>query len=102
MHERLHRFQIVVHAGKQDALVPQRNPGIGQTLERFFHFDGQLARMIHVHAHPKRMIFRQHRAKLRRDPLRKENRDPRADAEKFDVRNRPQSAQKILEFTVAE
>ena len=41
--------------------------------------------MIDVHAHPERMIFLQHRAELGRDPLRQENRNARADAEKLDV-----------------
>ena len=58
--------------------------------------------MIDVHAHPERMIFLQHRAELRRDALRQENRDARADAQKLDVRDRAQAAQNFLELIVAE
>ena len=65
VHERLHRLEIVVHAREQDALVAERNAVIRQPLERFFHFDGQLARMIHMHTHPERMIFLQHLRKAR-------------------------------------
>ena len=75
---------------------------IRQRLEGGPHFGGQLARMIHVHAHPERMIFLQHRAELRRDSLRQENRDARADAEKLDVRNRAQPAEDFLQLVIAE
>ena len=77
-------------------------PAIGETFERFLHFNGQLARMIDVHAHPERMIFREHRAKLGRDALRQKNRNARADAQKFDVRNRAQAAQHFFQLIVAE
>ena len=102
MHERLHRLQIVVHPREQHALVAQRDAGICQPLQRLFHFNGELARMINVHAHPERMIFRQHRAKLWRDSLRKENRNPRPDAEEFDVWNCPQTTKQILQFAIAK
>ncbi len=87
MHERFHRFEIVVHAFEQDALIAERDAGVGESLERLLDFNRELARMIDVHAHPKRMMFCEHRAKFRRDPLRQENRNARADAEKLDVRN---------------
>src|SRR5205807_3374516 len=90
------------HAGKQHALVAQRDPGIGQTLQRFLYFNSELARMINVHAHPERMILRQHRAKLWRYSLRQENRNPRPDAKEFDVRNRAQAAEQILQFAIAK
>ena len=102
MHERFHRLQVVVHAGQQHALVAQRDAGIGQALQRFFHFNGELARMIDVHAHPERMILRQHCAKLWRDSLRQENRNPRSDAKEFDMRDRAQTAEQILQFAVTE
>ena len=67
-----------------------------------FYLDGELAWMIHVHAHPERMIFRQHCAQLRRDSLRQENRHPRTDPDKFDVPDRPQPRQHLLEPVIAE
>src|SRR5205085_1346542 len=85
-----------------DALVAERNAVIRETLERFLYFNGQLARMIHVHAHPQWMVLLQHLAKRGRDALRQENRNARADAEKLDVRNRAQTAQDFLELIVAE
>ena len=39
VHERFHRLEIVVHAGQQHALVPERNAGVGETLERLFHLN---------------------------------------------------------------
>src|SRR5690349_10157160 len=48
------------------------------------------------------MIFAQHAAKLWRDPLRQKNRDPRADPQKFDVRDRSKPAQQMLELFIAE
>src|SRR4051812_27418152 len=58
--------------------------------------------MIDVHAHPEGMIFRQHCAERRRDPLRKKNRHARADTEKFNVRNRAQPAQDFFKFVIAK
>src|SRR5258708_12408372 len=58
--------------------------------------------MIHVHAHPERMIFREHCTQLRRDSLRQENRHPRADPQKFDVPDRAQPRQHLLEPVIAE
>src|SRR5438552_9420257 len=91
VHKRLHSFQIVVHPGEQNALVSERDTRVGETLQRLLHLNRQLARMIHMHTHPKRMIFRQYRAQLRCDALRQANRNARANAEKLNVRNRPQS-----------
>src|SRR5205823_4580842 len=85
VHERFHRFEIVVHAGEQHALIAERDSGIGQSLERLLHFNRQLARMIHVHAHPKRMMLGENRAKLGRDALRQENWNTSSDSQKLDV-----------------
>src|SRR5205814_2565698 len=80
----------------------ERNAVISQALQRLFHFHGELARMIDMNAHPERMVFLKHGAKLRRDALRQENRNARADAEKLDVRNGAEPAQDALEFFIAE
>src|SRR5438093_13497394 len=58
--------------------------------------------MIYMHTDPERMMFREHRTQLRRDALRQENRDPRADANKLDVLNRPQSRKQLVDLVVAE
>ena len=90
MHERFHCLEIVVHAGEQHALIAERNSGVRQTLERFFYFNREFTWMVHVHAHPKRVVFGENRTQFRRDPLGQENRYARADAEKFDVLDRAQ------------
>ena len=82
--------------------LPNRNACVGEALQRLFYLDCQLARVIDVHAHPERMILRQHRAQLRRDPLREENRHPRTDAQKFDVPDSAQPRQQLLEPVIAE
>src|SRR6266513_1417698 len=58
--------------------------------------------MIYVNTHPERMIFRQHRAYLRCDALRQENRHPRADPQKLDMPDRSQTGQELVEPLVAE
>ena len=70
VHERFHRLDVIIDAGEQHALVAERDSGIRQPFECFFHFNRELARMVHVHAHPERMMFGQNRAQLGRDPLR--------------------------------
>jgi hypothetical protein len=58
--------------------------------------------MIHVHAHPKRMMLRENRAKLWRDALGQKNRNARANAKKFNVLYRAQPAEQLVELVVAE
>ena len=87
---------------EQHALVAERNAGVGQAAERVAHFRRQFARMIGVDADEQRMKFFQHRAQFRRDALRQENRDARADAQKFHVRNRAQPAQQIFQLLIAQ
>src|SRR6476659_1581573 len=102
VHERFHRLEIVVHTREQYTLVSQRDAGVGQAIQRLLHLNRQLPRMIYMHAHPERMMFRQHCAQLRRDALRQENRDPRADAEEFYVLDRAQPREQLVELIVAE
>src|SRR5580765_8334088 len=58
--------------------------------------------MIHVHAYPERMIFRQHCAQLGRYSLRQENRHPRADPQELDMLDSAQPRQQLLEPVIAE
>src|SRR4030095_10283589 len=101
-HKRLHRFQIVVHASEQNALVSKRDARVGETLQGLLHLNCQLARMIHMHTHPEGMIFRENRPQLRCDALRQENRDARTDSKELNVRNRPQPRKQFVELIVAE
>jgi len=48
------------------------------------------------------MEFLQHGAKLGGDALRQEDRDARAEAEKFHVRNGPQLTQEVFQLFVVE
>src|SRR5215475_7017140 len=102
VHERLHRFEIVVHTGEQHALIPERYAGVRESLKCFFDFNRQFARMINVHAHPERMIFRQDRAQLWRDALWQKDRNARANAKKFNVLYRAQPTEQLVELVVAE
>ena len=54
--------------------------------------------MINVYAHPERMLFLQHRAKLEGNALRQKNRNHAHRLAKFDVRNRAQPAQNFFQF----
>ena len=87
---------------EQHGLVAERDAGVGQPAQRLAHFRRQFARMVGMDAHEQRMKFFQHRAQLRRDALRQKDRDARADAQKFHVRNRAQPAQQILQLLVAQ
>src|SRR4051812_2989578 len=53
-------------------------------------------------ADEQRMRFFENFAKLGGDPLRQKDRDARADANEFDVRNGPELAQKVSQLIVAE
>ena len=98
---RLHHFRVVVDVLEQNALVAERNAGVGEAAERVAHFSRQFARMVRVDAHEEWMKFFQHRAKFGRDALRQKRRDARTDAQKFNMRNRAQAAQKIFQLVVA-
>src|SRR4051794_39431940 len=58
--------------------------------------------MIRVEADEQRMILPQHGAELWGYALRKENRDARANPQKFDVRYRTQTRQQIVKSLVTE
>ena len=102
LHVRLHHRRVVVDVFEQDGLVAERNAGVGQAAQRVADFGRQFARMVRVNAHEERMKFFQHRAQFGRDALRQESRDARTDAQKFNVRNRAQPAQKIFQLVVAQ
>jgi hypothetical protein len=75
---------------------------IGQHLKAGAHFGRQLARVVDVDAHPKGMIFLQHRAELGRNSLGEENRHAGTDAEKLDVLDRTEPAENFFQLLVAE
>ena len=58
--------------------------------------------MIHVYAHPERMLFLQHRAKLEGNALRQKNRNHAYRFGEFDTWNRAPPAQNFFQFVVAE
>jgi len=37
--ERFHRFEVVIHAGQQNALISKWNSGVGQSFKGFFDFN---------------------------------------------------------------
>ena len=68
-----HGDDVVVDVSKEDGLVAQRNPRVGQPCQGIADLGGEFARMIRMNADEERMVFLQHGAQLRRDPLREEN-----------------------------
>ena len=74
-----------IMAGMAAALTPEAMADLGA------HFRRQFAGMVRVDADEQRMELLQHRAQLECDPLRQKNRNARTDAQKLDVRNRPQA-----------
>ena len=95
-----HGVRVVVDSSEQDALVAQRNAGVGEAPERVAHFGGEFARVVDVHTHPQRVEFFEHGAKFRRDALREKDGDAGADAEELDVRDGAQAGEDAAEFVV--
>src|SRR5215211_723377 len=58
--------------------------------------------MIRMDADKQGMKSLQHRAQVRRDPLRQKDRDARADADEFHVRNGAKLRQQMFELLIAE
>ena len=87
---------------EQHRLVAQRDARIRQPPQRSAHLRRQLTRMIRVNADEERMKLLQHCAQFRRDALRQEDGNARADAQKLHMRNRPQPREQILQLLVAE
>ena len=55
-----------------------------------------------MHTHEQRMELLQHLAQLRRNPLRKEQRNACSDSQKLNMRNFAEATQQVFEFLVAE
>ena len=102
LHERTHHGHVVVDLLEQHGLVAQRDAGIGEAAQRVAYLGRQFARMIRVDADKQRVKFLQQRAEFRRDALREKNRDPRANPDKLQVRNRAQPGEEIRQLFVAE
>lgn len=58
--------------------------------------------MIRVNADEERVVPLQHGAQFRSDALGQKDRNTRADADKFHVRNRPQRGEQLVQFVIAE
>src|SRR4051812_1846586 len=102
LHLRLHHGDIVIDVAKEDGLIAEGNPGVCQTAERVADFGSQFARMVRMNADEERMKFFQHLAQFRRDALGQKNRNARADAQKFQMRNRAKLAEEMFEAFVTE
>ena len=87
----------VVDAGQQHALVADREPGLRQLVDRARDLRGDLVRVVEVEVDPQRVVLLEHLAQLVVDPLRQEDRHPRADPDDLDVRDLAQAAQDRLE-----
>ena len=102
MDEGRHHPGVVVDPAEQHRLVAQRHPGVAQALARLAQILGALLRMIDVDAHPDRTVLLEHLAQLRRDALRQENRDARADADELHVLDRAQPAEDVVELAIRQ
>jgi len=102
VHQRFHDGGIVVDAAQENSLVAERDASISEAFTRGARFGSQLAGMIRVDAHPQRVKLLQHRTKLRRDALRKENWDPAADAKELDVRDSANLREEMFEPFIAQ
>ena len=94
--------QIIVHAFQENTLVSERNSVVDQTFKSGLDLSRQLARVVDMNAHPKRMKFLEHLAQFRRDSLRQEDRDTGADPDKLDMFDRAQTAQNAAELVVGK
>ena len=95
--ERALDVDAVVHAGEQDALVADRQAGLGQLVDRARDLRRDLVRMVEVEVDPERVVLLEHLAQLVVDPLRQEDRHPRADPDDLDVGDLAEAAQDRLE-----
>jgi len=60
--ERALDVDAVVDPGQQDALVPDREAGLGQLVDRATDLRRDLVRMVEVEVDPKRVILLEHLA----------------------------------------
>ena len=86
-----HDLRVVVDAFEKHALIAEGNATVGKAPESVADLGGQLAGMVHMHTHPKRMILTKHLTEGRSNPLREENGNACAYAQKLKVRDTPQS-----------
>ena len=75
MDESAHRVGVVVDPREEDALVAERNTGIGEASEGVVDFRGEFPGVVDVDAHPKRVELAKHGTKIRRDALRQKDRN---------------------------
>ena len=82
-------MDTVVHTGQQYALVPQGDTGVGKAGAGLAGFVGQFVGMVKVGVAPYRMIFFDHVAQFRRDPLGADHRRPGAETDNLHVFDGP-------------
>jgi hypothetical protein len=82
--------------------LPSGTPANERRSHASFSSCGGLLRVVEVHAHPDGAVFFEDLAELRRDALRQEHRDARADADELHVLDRAQAAEQVLELLVRQ
>ncbi len=102
MNERLHHLGVIVHALQQYALVAKRHARKTQPRAGIAQLGGGLFRMVDVDAHPDRPVLLENLAQLRRDALRQERRNARANANKLHMLDRPQTSEQVVELPVGK
>jgi len=102
VHEFFLDFYAVVDSFKKDALVSERDAGVGESVERFFDFTGEFARVVGVDGDEERVVLRQHGAEGGGDPLGEKDGDATADADELNVGDGVQTGEDFFEAGVRE
>ena len=102
MHQLHHDLRIIVHTLEQHRLAAEGDPGPRQAIERGHRCRCQLARMIEVGVHEDRMVLLHHLAELGSDTLRQMRGNATSKSYDFDVRDRAQLLEQVLQTPVAQ
>ena len=83
-------------------MIADRHTMVGEQAQGIADFGGQLARMVGVNTQPERVVLLQHPALLGSNTLRHEDGHAAADADEFDVLDRPQAGEQRVELGIGE
>ena len=102
VHQSLHDLRIVVDAFQKHGLRPERHAGIGQPAAGVDDLGRQLVRMVEMQVHIHGVIFFHDLAESGRDALRQAAGDAGADAQDFQMRDRAQGLEHLLQQVVGQ
>lgn len=93
---------VVVDALEEDSLAAERDAMVRQPDERFFGFACEFAGMVDMDGEEQGCVFAQSGAEGVRDALREEDRNARANAQEFDMRNAAEFGEDGIQPRVGE